>query len=215
MTFTRLTGAELRAQALAKINEAKTIAKTAQGRNFTPAEQARVNTALDEVKALKAQADDVSADEDLLAQVNALGGGHYGPRTAGRTSDGPWAKAMREHLGRIGAKDLTPSGSLQVPSLATSIAVGGDRPRSVLQLMPLVNEPGELFSYLREVARTTRRPWSVGTSSRPRRTHWRASTNGSAPWPTSPSRSTAPRSRTWRSSRATSRMPSGPESHSR
>jgi HK97 family phage major capsid protein len=144
---------ELREKARAKTDEARTIAETAEtaGRDFTPSERSKVKALLGEAKTLKAQADEAGADAELR---RALGSFQVGdPMRAGKAENG-WGRAMRAHLSAVGAKSgITPSGSIQVPSISAGLAIIPDRLRSVLNLIPFVPEGGELFSYLREVTK--------------------------------------------------------------
>lgn len=147
---------DLRDQAKALIAEAGTIAKAAEdaGRGFTVAERAKINDNIAKARDLKARADAIAGDPELIKAISELGGGlSTGLAGTGRRSNS-WAAAGRKYLTETGRKTLEPSGTIQVPSISTTIPVNPDRPRSILNLIPFRSEDGDLFSYLREVERT-------------------------------------------------------------
>lgn len=120
-----------------------------EGRNFTPAERREVSDHMEAARALNVEIGDVS----LIEQMKSYGGPASRP-TGGRARDGEWAKGMTTYLGKIGAKSLTTSGTITVPSLSTGIITTTDRPRSILNLIPFIPlDAGQEFSYIREVLR--------------------------------------------------------------
>lgn len=129
-----------------------------ENRNFTAAERAKV--AEHSAAAAKAHQDilELDADEKMINEINSLGapvGARRGRNARTAQRDGEWSKAMTDHLGRVGAKALTTSGSISVPSLSAGLVEIGDRPRSILQLIPFVPlTTGDEYGFIQETVRT-------------------------------------------------------------
>lgn len=133
----------------------------AKGRmgDITAADVALMDSRLQEWKGLKRDleaefgvpAEDLSKpnpNDRLAALASGVG-------MAPGNGSGSWAKAMTDHLDRIGAKALVPSGSITVPSLSRGIVTSQDRPRSILRLIRTQTLEGtDSFAYLRESVRT-------------------------------------------------------------
>lgn len=138
---------------LARAREISDEAK-ADGRDFTPEETEIVSGCMQKAKSAAFELRAIAGDEKMIEEINALGApaGGSGSRSRG---DGTWAKSMTTYLGRVGAKALTTSGSITVPSLSAGIQTLGDRKRSILQLIPIVPlTTGDQYAYIREITRT-------------------------------------------------------------
>lgn len=151
---------ELKSQALAKFERAKSIAENADrgGRDLTANESHELRTLLDDGKALAAKAQEAAASQDASQSLtDALAGVDFGTRSGSGTPSGRpdhgWGKAMRQHLAQTGQKTIAPSGSITVPSLDATIQTNIDRPRSVLSEIPIATADTGQVSYLREQLR--------------------------------------------------------------
>ncbi len=134
---------------------ARKIAEKAQaeGRDFTPAERTKVAEAVTEAKALEGQ--DCRGQRRLRAtrpdREVRQGPLHEGDRRASRVDDAPGTVGSRA-FDRAGFKDssISPSGSLDVPSLVAGIAGISDAPRNLLQLVPSSGLGQSAFRFVRE-----------------------------------------------------------------
>lgn len=136
------------------LREVKAIADRAvdEGRDFTPAEQAKVDAVYKAVRAEQAVKQSEKDSDEALRQAlrdlgidNGLGGGS--------AKRGPWASAYFK--GQQGTKALiTPSGSVGVPSPLSVLAPLGDRVDTVLQLIPTEQTDSDGYAFLRETVRT-------------------------------------------------------------
>lgn len=162
----RADAATARAKAVA---DARAIATKAENENrgLSSTESARVHELVGEAKAADVAVKGFDGDQALRDELSILGRPGGGRKAgAGRPTDGRWAKAMNDYLGRIGAKALVPSGTITVPSLSSGIVANQDRPRSILAMIPFVPlEETDSFAYLRETVRdhnaSTVRPGQV------------------------------------------------------
>lgn len=127
--------------------------------------------------------DDQIREAQLAGAQEALKGGasfefgagdgpsrHYGapePGPGNRKGTG-WSEAfLKEAAGGTGGfKALVPSGSVVVPSLTAGIARVADRPRSILEMLPVTPlTDTDQYSYLRETVRThNAAPVAVGAT---------------------------------------------------
>lgn len=159
-----------RAKAMADVAEA-------QRRDFTAFERAEVARLMEQAKAIKAeikaweQSDDPvviaqrkawhdAQDEELKRVLLNLGAelpldGQI-QRGNGGATGGAWSKAFMSWRGQqYGQKALlTPSGSVGVPSLSTTIPAIGERLTSLLQVIPTQPTSASSVEYLREDTRT-------------------------------------------------------------
>jgi HK97 family phage major capsid protein len=154
------------------LNAAKHLVGQAEqkGRDFSQAEREAASYHLAEAKRLKGQLNgaakkqrDKEGDEALIKAVLELGSPSsiYNGRPRG-----PWGAKFRQALGKSGQKDLLPpSGSVTVGQMSQTIGTLDDEGRATtfLQMIPIVANGGDAFSYLRETTRTHRaRPVAVG-----------------------------------------------------
>jgi HK97 family phage major capsid protein len=124
--------------------------------------------------ALRKALHELGADQDFGGY--SLGGGH--PAWSMGT---PWSKAFHDEVNRFGYRPgqkalISPSGSVAVPSMESTITPLGDRVETILQLIPRGYLNGtDGFSYLQETVRThnaavvavgTAKPESVYTVQR-------------------------------------------------
>lgn len=127
----------------------------AEGRDFTNAERAAVEDHVAKAREADRGLKALDGDDALIAELNALGSRRGLRATRPDRGDGMWAKEMTTHLGRVGAKALTTSGTITVPALSSGLTLIGDRPRSILQLIPFVDLAGtDEYAFIRETART-------------------------------------------------------------
>lgn len=146
------TRTELEAEKAQHLKAARDLAAKANdaGRNFTAAERTQVETHLAKAKAAH---DELGWDRDLFAQLKNMG--DTGSKTVRSGRDGEWAKAMTSHLNHVGAKALTTTGQITMPSLSGGIVATTDRPRSLLNIIPITPlTTGDTFSFIRETTRT-------------------------------------------------------------
>lgn len=138
---------------LAKAHEV-TQKASAEGRGLTPVELELVAGHMTKASQATDALGEVLGDEQLLKQLSDVVGPPAGhPRGKGR--HGVWAKAMTSHLEHVGAKALTTSGQITMPSLSGGIVATTDRPRSLLNIIPIVPlTTGDTFSFIRETTRT-------------------------------------------------------------
>lgn len=99
------------------------------------------------------------ADEEIRQKIEELGGGtpSYQQQRLKARGSTAWGDAFVKELGGgpRGFKSLTPSGSITVPSLGSTIFRIEDRPLTLLDLIPIEPLVGtDTFSVLRETART-------------------------------------------------------------
>jgi HK97 family phage major capsid protein len=145
----------------ALLEECKALAEKvqAEGREFFPHEQTEIQAKTAEAKSLEKAIAQEESDDELRKAIGALtaplGLGLDGTTSRRKHSNSVWGTTVLQGLGRAGIKSLTPSGSITVPSLSSTIVGMGDRPRTVLQAVPTEPLGGtDSFSYLRETVRT-------------------------------------------------------------
>lgn len=142
----------------------KAVAQTAQGRGFTPAEEADVKSMMTEVKSLDVKIAAQKASADMAGQVRdflAGDGAPSGKRAKGRTVDDSWAKAMTAAVPQLsgathGTKSLSiPSSStFEVPAPGLSIAAPGIAFSTLLDVITIDDSLNAgAISYLRSVQR--------------------------------------------------------------
>lgn len=130
-----------------------------EGRDLTPAEDGECKSLLAEIKREQAAPGQLQkrADEAIRKQIEELGGGHTTRYSGSGLADGKgWGEAFLKDAGDArGFKSLTPSGSITVPSLSSTVVRIEDRPLTILDLVPIQPLEGtDTFSVLRETART-------------------------------------------------------------
>lgn len=125
-------------------------------RDLNAVERTAVAKQLEEARALKEQLKQVKDGADLIAGIAAMD--PWGPPAAVKRAGGahPWAKSLFAARGVMpfGKQLLTPSGSVGVPSLSSTIPVVGERLETVLQVVPTTTLENSAVEYLREVTRT-------------------------------------------------------------
>ena len=85
----------------------------------------------------------------------ADGGGWSPSDVYAAKASGPWATEMKNFLDRAGSKTITPSGTISVPSISSTIVQATDRPRNILSLIPFQRlENTNQFAYIKETVRT-------------------------------------------------------------
>jgi len=135
---------------------------TAEARDFTPAEVREAEQLMREADNLKGRIAQKGADDDLRAQVAALGGGDLGDFGGLTAKKGSWAApfkaALQERYGAGGYKQAVLPGQggvrLRLPTPMTAPAATGERIETLLQLLPRAGTGDSgLIEYLRETAR--------------------------------------------------------------
>jgi HK97 family phage major capsid protein len=146
---------DLEAAKAYKLAKARDIADTAdaENREFTKSESRLVQDLVREVKEIHGEILERKGQRAMLDELSVLGTDPVGPAPGKALGSGVWAKALTDSLGAIGAKSLTPSGSIHVPAPATGLVATEDRPRNVLGLIPSEPLTVDSFVYLREVQR--------------------------------------------------------------
>jgi HK97 family phage major capsid protein len=152
--------AALVAQKSAQLKAAREIATRAEkaGRDFTASERSQVQTAVEAARKAHQSILELDGDTHMLDDINRLGDavGGRDDRLGGRRGTS-WSKAMDAHLGLVGAKGLTISGEITVPAISPEIVTIGDRPRSILELIPFQPLDGSgQYGFIRESSRTVR-----------------------------------------------------------
>lgn len=130
-----------------------------EGRNFTPDERAKVAGYLKSARELKSQIQDTKqadSDAEIVKFVKELGEGlsnNWKGSGKGSKKGGAWSEAFRKSWS--GRKELlTPSGSVGVPALSSTIPAEGERLETILQVLPPTHIDASSVDYLREVTRT-------------------------------------------------------------
>jgi HK97 family phage major capsid protein len=155
---------ELKAELRIFTAAAKKIAELAEGenRNFTTQERSEVSTYLakaklvqDEIKALDPDGEKARQKEnetEMRKYIEALG---EGIDTRGNGKAGPWSTAFIKDRQKHGAKELlTPSGSVGVPALSTTIPAAAEVLETILQVLMPTPTSNSSVEYLRETVRT-------------------------------------------------------------
>lgn len=122
-----------------------------ENRDLTVAERNEVDGYMREAKNFGEAAARWAKYPDLKDLNVGGAGGFSGAK--GRSGDGSWSKAVREHMGAKAI--MAPSGSVEAPSPTGMLAPLGDKVETLLQLIPqepLTDSDG--FSYLQETVRT-------------------------------------------------------------
>lgn len=133
-----------------------------EGRDLTSDEKAECDRLIAEMKSERnsPREEQRRADAGIMKQLEEMGfaddpnGGAPRYKTVSRSV---WGESFVKELsgGGRGFKTLTPSGSITVPSLASTIFRIEDRPLTLLDLIPIQPLEGtDTFSVLRETART-------------------------------------------------------------
>jgi len=131
-----------------------------EGRDFTPEEREKVAGYLKSARELKSQIRDTekAKDEEFKNYILELSEGlSNNVKGSGKGSSskkgGAWSEAFRKSWD--GRKELlTPSGSVGVPALSSTIPAEGERLETILQVLPPTPTDARSVEYLREVTRT-------------------------------------------------------------
>lgn len=146
------------------LTEARAIARKAEDedRGLTPAEELQCEELILQAKkarqGITPRDTQKAADAAVVKQISDLTAGTSLMRGDGSPRQGgAWSKAFREHLSRRadGRKELlSPTGSVAVPAMSSTIVTTSDPVSTMLSLIPREIIETDGYSYLREDTRT-------------------------------------------------------------
>lgn len=148
------------------IKSAQDIIDGAKERDITLREQESIDSAIAEVKALDVKITEAKKFDTSMKNFGALIPGRDGSKSYLQ----PFAKSSQDLVanmltGSVGAKSLAPSGATVVDLISNSLdpIQEGQRPTSLIELLPMLQHTSPTFAYLRQKTRTNNAaPVAVG-----------------------------------------------------